>query len=465
MKKIRLISLFALILSSCNKENPSSDFTEVSCSTSLDKETQNHPIEFLDKPYWYYLNDQTLSCLQVSLLQNNRSLKEAGEKIRVLLDEASGAKAKLFPQLSFVFQDNYQYYSRNSVFAVLTPNLPSSLHDFTTGLGFQWNFDLFSKQRYLYKALKNEAIAEIYKQKNLALELSSLLSKTYLNLKVLGQIEKILNDQISLKKDQIAINTQLLSYNLTSAFPNFTLQEELDGLTRELELLKKAQIYDQTLIHELIGQMPDSNSLTYNLELPTSLPLLSLEELDLALITQRPDIQMAVHLLNAAGNKIKSAKAAFYPNINLSALLGLDSVFFPKLFESVSQSYNVNPVLELPLFNAGLLAANLRKERHLYQALIYSYDNTLLKAAHNVVSEASKFIHHENAYQLSAHSDQLEQERLSLKIQTRQAGLIDQMELIRTQLERLTQFKKTCEDQRDYLFSFVSFSIALGGGL
>ena len=55
-----------------------------------------------------------------------------------------------------------------------------------------------------------------------------------------------------------------------------------------------------------------------------------------------------------------SQRAQFYPNINLTAFIGLSSIGLDRLVRAGSEQYGVGPAIRLPIFDAGRLRANLR---------------------------------------------------------------------------------------------------------
>src|SRR6185295_1180004 len=78
------------------------------------------------------------------------------------------------------------------------------------------------------------------------------------------------------------------------------------------------------------------------------------------LLARRADITAARWRIEAATSDMQSAKAQFYPNINLTAFIGLASIGLDRLVRSGSEQFGVGPALHLPIFDAGRLRANLR---------------------------------------------------------------------------------------------------------
>ena len=77
------------------------------------------------------------------------------------------------------------------------------------------------------------------------------------------------------------------------------------------------------------------------------------------LLGRRADITAARWRIESALGDVKNAKAQFYPNINLTAFIGLNSIGLSRFLKSDSEQYGVGPALRLPIFDSGRLRANL----------------------------------------------------------------------------------------------------------
>ena len=80
-------------------------------------------------------------------------------------------------------------------------------------------------------------------------------------------------------------------------------------------------------------------------------------------MSRRPEIVASRWRVEAAGQDIDVAKAMFYPNVNLVAFVGLNSIGFGNLLTAGSAIAGVGPAVHLPIFEGGRLNANLAGER------------------------------------------------------------------------------------------------------
>ncbi len=76
-------------------------------------------------------------------------------------------------------------------------------------------------------------------------------------------------------------------------------------------------------------------------------------------LVARPDIRAAEYQLRSAHARIGAARAAFLPRIALTSAIGSASAELDGLFASGSKAWTFAPVIDIPIFTAGRLQANL----------------------------------------------------------------------------------------------------------
>src|SRR5262249_2921120 len=108
----------------------------------------------------------------------------------------------------------------------------------------------------------------------------------------------------------------------------------------------------------LLGQGPDraieigrpSASTTALAQLPSRLPA--------ELLGRRPDIVAQRLRVEAAAKNIDVAKAQFYPNVSLTAFIGLQSITLDNFFNAGNRTLGIGPAVTLPIFDSGRLRGN-----------------------------------------------------------------------------------------------------------
>jgi multidrug efflux system outer membrane protein len=109
----------------------------------------------------------------------------------------------------------------------------------------------------------------------------------------------------------------------------------------------------------------------------------------LDLIARRADITASRWRVEAAERNLDAARAEFFPDVSINALLGLSSIDVGKLIEYGSRVPQAGAAIHLPLFDSGRLKARYGANQVLIQAAVAAYQETLVNAARDVATEAS----------------------------------------------------------------------------
>jgi len=126
-----------------------------------------------------------------------------------------------------------------------------------------------------------------------------------------------------------------------------------------------------------------------------------------SLLERRPDIRQAEDNLIAANADIGVAKAAFYPDISLTGVLGVQSAQLSDLFKGPSKAWSFGGGALQPIFNGGRLRSQLALAEALQQEALYTYEKSIISAfqdVENALVDRTKFgqIREEQALQVGA---------------------------------------------------------------
>ena len=188
------------------------------------------------------------------------------------------------------------------------------------------------------------------------------------------------------------------------------------------------------------------------------------KEIVLNLIAHRADIAVQKYIVLSKGQNIENAKAQFYPNISLSAMVGFVSFDLAKFLGYSSYAPSAGVALSLPLFDGGERKANLSMRTSDYNSSVNDYDNVVIKAANEVVAtlKKSKILDSE----IALHVKEIEAQDLNVKIAQGKfkAGLANKLPFLEAKRE-VTQTRLSSIDLNDAKASLQIHLIkALGGG-
>ncbi len=156
----------------------------------------------------------------------------------------------------------------------------------------------------------------------------------------------------------------------------YTASEEIPALEKQI-----GQTED--LLSTLLGENP--TDIARGLKLtdqphPPSVPA----GLPSTLLERRPDIQSAEQALIAANAQIGVARAAYYPDISLSAEGGFQSNALSRLFGGPAGLWSYGAALAQPIFTAGKIRSNVKLTEAQEQQALLTYQQTIQKAFQDV---------------------------------------------------------------------------------
>ena len=182
------------------------------------------------------------------------------------------------------------------------------------------------------------------------------------------------------------------------------------------------------------------------------------------MLQQRPDIRAAEHRLLAANADIGAARAAFFPSIRLTAGAGTASAELSGLFDGGSGTWSFMPQINIPIFTAGRLKANLQYSEIQRDINVAAYEQSIQVAFREVADGLAARGTYDN--QLQAQSDLVTatNEYYELAQQRYDEGVDNYLVVLDAQRELFTSRQGLLTYQLQQLNSEVMLYRALGGG-
>ncbi|MFT4046182.1 MAG: AdeC/AdeK/OprM family multidrug efflux complex outer membrane factor [Solimonas sp.] len=304
-----------------------------------------------------FFADPRLQKLIEVALANNRDLRVSMLNVEAARAQYRIQRADLLPTISGSATgtgqrtpDDLTYYPDHNV-----------SHDYSVGVGFtSYELDLFGRVRSLKRQALESYLNYEETRRSAQLTLVAEVANAYLTW---------LSDQELLRMTQDTFDSQQQSFDLTQkSFDAGTIdaldlrqaQTTLETARANLAQYKRQVAQDRNALVLLLGvpslpaDLPPGRDLdTQELltELPAGVPS--------DVLTRRPDVLAAEHSLIAANANIGAARAAFFPSITLTGSYGTASSEFKGLFDAGSDAWTFTPTINVPIFNAGALRANL----------------------------------------------------------------------------------------------------------
>jgi len=164
-------------------------------------------------------------------------------------------------------------------------------------------------------------------------------------------------------------------------------EEVLTAAQASLAQQKTALAQDVNLLQLLVGTPIDAKLLPISIDqaAPTVAELPA--GLDSYVLLRRPDVLEAEYQLRAANAQIGAARAALFPKISLTGLLGFASTSLLKLFTGGAFGWSAGADATYTIFNAGASKANVRLTEAQRAAALSTYQKAT-QTAFREVSDA-----------------------------------------------------------------------------
>ncbi|KQV79746.1 RND transporter [Massilia sp. Root351] len=183
-----------------------------------------------------------------------------------------------------------------------------------------------------------------------------------------------------------------------------------------------------------------------------------------ALLQRRPDIAAAERRVAAANEQIGIARAAYFPNLNLSASYGFGASAASGLFNASNSLWALGLSAAQTLFDAGATKARVAGAEAARDAAIARYRQTVLAAFADVEDQlaASRALEQQQAHRrtAAAAADQVEQQMLNRY----RAGQVAYTDVVQAQVTALNARRALLQAQADRQTTAVALIQSLGGG-
>jgi len=425
--------------------------------------------EWPSREWWEIFTDEQLSHLIHTAIQNNPALKKVEAKLQFAEQEAKKVRASLFPHVGADYGENWQYFSKNGFVRDFYPipsgvTLPSSVNQIDLTLNFFYEFDFWGKNRKMYRAALGLAKAELAERIQAELTISTLVAFAYFELQTHKEQLRLYQDSLSSwERTYTLINEQNTAGVAGTISVLDASRETFLARQNVSEAQKNCQI-DEYVLKALLGESPDASleiiAVPLNFSGQISLP----KHLGADLLARRADLMAMIWRAEAASEEIGVAKTDFYPNINLTALAGVESLQFPSIFSWSSRTGALQPAIHLPIFTAGKLKANLSSKIAKFNEAVQSYNEGLLEATKEVSTELSTLYSLYERLEMQSKvvdtrslKQQLSHMRFTSGIDNYERFLISHQELLKEELSKVA-----LENYRR--LSIVRLIKSLGGG-
>ena len=414
-----------------------------------------------DAHWWAALGDPQLDALIDEALAASPAIDAADARTRKALAQAGLADAMRKPTLGAGAQ-------------VLGLQIPETLAGEELGghlsvanlltLNLKYNPDLWGVEKSKWQATVGTARASEVDAQAARLTLAANIARSYIALAQAFDAVDAANAETTRADALITLNQQRIKAGLDNTIALNQNRSTSASATQQAQAAQQQIDALRNALAALAGAGPDRG---LRIERPTlatpdtAVPSL----LSSDLLARRADLVAARWRVEAAAHGIHASKAAFYPTINLSMMLGLAAGNLGDMFGSDALLINGGPGLTLPIFDGGRLRNQLMASNADYDLAVANYNQILLGAIHDVTDavQAARALDAQlattrQARATTGHAHELVQQRY-------RAGLATQLDVLAAQRPLLQLDQQLAALNAKRRTAAIDLDQALGGGL
>ncbi|MFT3814060.1 MAG: efflux transporter outer membrane subunit [Acidovorax sp.] len=343
------------------------------------------PADAVPDDWWTLFNDATLNALQQQAAASNQNIAQSVANLRSAMASVQSSRAALWPTLG-LNAGATRSRSNSAVTANGTVNTSSyETSTFTTGLSASWEPDLWGKLSGAVDSARLAAQASADDLAALRLSVQSTVAQTYFSLRAGDVQTRLLRETLAAYQRSWDMTRNRYAAGVASSADVAQAESQYKSAQSQLIEAETSRAQLEHALAALVGQPPAAFTLpplAESADLPAPPPVPA--QLPSRLLERRPDIAAAERRVAAANAQVGVAKAAYFPDLTLSASAGYRSTALSNLFKAPYLVWSVGPALAASLFDGGARSAAVESARAAQDQATATYRQTVITALQEV---------------------------------------------------------------------------------
>ncbi|MBD9415683.1 AdeC/AdeK/OprM family multidrug efflux complex outer membrane factor [Pseudomonas sp. PDM16] len=407
-----------------------------------------------------FFRDPALQGLVETALANNRDLRIAALNVEAYRAQHRIQRSELFPSISAAGSGTRQRLPGD----LSQSGEPTTGGQYSATLGTSaWEIDFFGRLRSLNEQALQQYFAGEEAQRSAQIALVASVANAYLTLQADQQLLQLTRDTLETYRKSYTLTERSFNVGVADALSLSQARTAVQSAEASLAQYSRLVAQDRNALALLLGggvpaDLPQGEVLGNDLlaEVPAGLPS--------ELLQRRPDLLQAEHQLQAANASIGAARAAFFPNISLTANAGTASSELSGLFDGGSGTWLFQPSINLPIFTAGRLKANLDYAEVQKNIQVATYEKAIQTAFQEVADGLAARTTYEQQLTAQRALVGTSEEYYRLAERRFRTGVDSYLTLLDAQRQLFSAQQQLIGDRLNQLTSEVNLYKALGGG-
>ena len=325
--------------------------------------------------------DARLQTLIEQALTNNRDLMVAAANIAAAREQVRIQRAQQLPQVDAT--------ARASADSGGDGEGVSTRYELGAGIN-AFEIDLFGRLRSLTDVQRNRYFATEAAARATRLALVADIATAWLTYAADASLLRIAEDTVASADKSVRLTRARLEGGIAPRTDLRQAEQILETARADAADQKTALAQDVNLLRLLVGAEVDARLLPASIDqaAPTVRELPA--GLDSLVLLRRPDVVEAEYELRAANAQIGAARAALFPRITLTGLLGLASTSLAGLFSGGAFQWSPGSDVTYTIFQGGAGRANVRLTEAQRNAAVATYQRTVQQAFREVADALAR---------------------------------------------------------------------------
>lgn len=412
---------------------------------------------FGDQKWWEVFQDPQLQELIRTALKNNYDVRIAAARILEAQAQLGITRADQLPTINAGAAAVNQRSARQKPLPELETNANSM------GASFAWELDFWGKYRRATEAARANLLATEWARRAVINTLVSNVAASYFQLRALDLQLEISRRSLATRQESLQL-TRSLSDGGAGTLLDVRQAEQLVAVAaEEIPDFERRIQQQENFISTLLGNNPGPVARGMKLAEQPRLPQVP-AGIPSALLERRPDIRAAEAQLMAANAQIGVARAAYFPQITLTATSGFQSSALSDLFTGPAGFWNFGGSLLQPIFAGGRIKSGVRLTEARKQEMVLTYQQTIQQAFRGV---SDSLIGYQKNREFRQHQGELvlaAQDAARLSEVRYRGGATNYLEVLTNETNSFNAELGLAQAQLNELVSLVEIYRNLGGG-
>ncbi|WP_395647705.1 efflux transporter outer membrane subunit [Terricaulis sp.] len=337
--------------------------------------------------WWQAYGDPALNALIEEALADSPTLAAAAARMRQAQAGAQQTGSSRYPSVQGQtgIETSRQDLSASNIPEAIRDSLPEDWETQTSAsLQFSYQLDFFGRNRASFAQATSRAEAMEAEAAEARLQISTAVALAYAELVRYTADRRQLEQAAELRQYSATLTRDRVTAGLENEAPAQQATTELARARADLIALDAEIIRTRHQLAALLGKGPDRGLEIAVPQAPALTRIGLPARVDLDLIGRRPDLVAARLRAESAAEGINVARADFYPNVNLAAVVGIQTLGLGRLGSGDLSFAQVGPAVSLPIFSGGRIEGAYRGARADYDEAVALYNDSLTTALREV---------------------------------------------------------------------------------